>query len=104
MDFTKYLPEDCVFKIISFTTPKDASRTSLVCSALRVAGDSDVVWGNFLPSDLEDIISQSSSPTLNSLPEKQLYFHLCDHPLLVANNTMVRSVLCLILRFQNKNM
>ncbi|KAJ7955583.1 F-box protein [Quillaja saponaria] len=91
MDMTLVLPEDCISKIISFTSPQDACRLSLVSPIFKAAADSDAVWEKFLPSDCEDIISQSSSSSssiLDSLSKKNLYFHLCDHPVLISNDTM----------------
>lgn len=70
-------------------SPKDACRSSAVCSALKDSADSDEAWEGFLPSDWQHLVAQSSSPNLNSLPKKQLYLHLCDHPLLLADNTLV---------------
>ncbi|KAE8684088.1 Tetratricopeptide repeat-like superfamily protein [Hibiscus syriacus] len=38
------LPEDCLSVVISFTSPEDALRSSLVSSVFRSATDSDMVW------------------------------------------------------------
>ncbi|KAI4346202.1 hypothetical protein L6164_013274 [Bauhinia variegata] len=86
------LPEECISQIISYTSPKDACRCSLVNSALRAVADSDDVWESFLPSDYKEIISQSSSPHLISLYKKSLFFHLCDQPVLLADNIMAFSM------------
>ncbi|KAI4346201.1 hypothetical protein L6164_013273 [Bauhinia variegata] len=81
------LPEECIFQIVSYTSsPKDACRYSLVHPALRAVADSDEVWKRFFPSDYKEIISQSSSPHLIALSKKSLFFHLCDHPVLLADN------------------
>ncbi|XP_028782014.1 F-box protein PP2-B11-like [Neltuma alba] len=90
MDITKVLPRDCMSKIVSFTTPRDACRSSAVCSAFKDSADSDETWEAFLPADCHHLVAQSSAPpaNLDSLTKKQLYHHLCDHPLLLANNTM----------------
>ncbi|KAK4285565.1 hypothetical protein QN277_002249 [Acacia crassicarpa] len=88
MGMMEILPRECICKIISFTTPKDACRSSAVSSAFKECVDSDETWEAFLPSDCRDLISRSSSPNLISLPTKQLYLHLADHPLLLADKTM----------------
>lgn len=82
------LPEECLSLIISFTSPLDACRAALLCHALRSAADSDAVWERFLPRDYEEIISRSSSPSLLSFPKKDLYVHLCFHPILIENGAM----------------
>ncbi|KAK9217731.1 hypothetical protein WN943_006359 [Citrus x changshan-huyou] len=78
------LPAKCISRIISLTTPRDASRLALVCPAFRSAADSDSVWEKFLPSDYEGFISNSS---LIDKKKKDLYFHLCRNPILFNNNT-----------------
>lgn len=78
------LPAKCISRIISLTTPRDASRLALVCPAFRSAADSDSVWEKFLPSDYEGFISNSS---LIDKKKKDLYFHLCRNPILFDNNT-----------------
>ncbi|KAK4855463.1 hypothetical protein QYF36_007673 [Acer negundo] len=90
MDICVVLPEECISRIISFTSPRDACRSSVVSPAFKSAADSDAVWETFLPSDYQQIISSSSSTTttLVSLPKKDLYFYLCDSHLLVNNGTL----------------
>ncbi|TKY52051.1 putative F-box protein PP2-B12 [Spatholobus suberectus] len=80
MDFNK-LPEGCIANVLSFTSPRDVCRLSLLSSTFRSAAESDAVWGKFLPSDYHTIISQSSSLCLPS--KKHLYLHLCQKPLLL---------------------
>ncbi|KAG5020726.1 Separase [Glycine soja] len=89
---TKVLPEECVATIISFTSPKDACQLSLVSPSFKEIADSEAVWANFLPSDCEDIIDQSSTPTLNLLSKKQIYAHLCDYHVLFDNGNMTLSL------------
>ncbi|KAG4390338.1 hypothetical protein GLYMA_06G271066v4 [Glycine max] len=89
---TKVLPEECVATIISLTSPKDACQLSLVSPSFKEIADSDAVWANFLPSDCEDIIDQSSTPTLNLLSKKQIYAHLCDYHVLFDNGNMTLSL------------
>lgn len=83
----KRLPVECVSHIISFTSPRDACRSSAVSSVFRRAVDSDIVWDKFLPHDYKRIISSSSS--LNSMSKKDLYFYLCTHPIIIGDGNMV---------------
>ncbi|XP_029125750.1 F-box protein PP2-B15 isoform X2 [Cajanus cajan] len=77
------LAEDCVSKILSYTSPADACRFSMLSSSLRSAADSDLLWRSFLPSDHTHILSRALSPlTLNSSSFKHL-FHALSHPLLL---------------------
>ncbi|KAG6791280.1 hypothetical protein POTOM_000395 [Populus tomentosa] len=88
MDMSQVLPEECLAHIISYTSPPDACRCALVSRNFQSAADTDVVWKGFLPSDLDEIISSSpasSSSQLTALSKKELYFHLCNNPILVNN-------------------
>ncbi|XP_022734383.1 putative F-box protein PP2-B12 [Durio zibethinus] len=89
-DMTAILPEVCLSHILSFTSPRDACRSSLVSPIFRSAANSDTVWERFLPSDYQDIISNASLPaeTFSSLSKKELYFHLCNNPIIIDNGTM----------------
>ncbi|XP_017974384.1 PREDICTED: F-box protein PP2-B10 isoform X1 [Theobroma cacao] len=88
MDMTKVLPDECMSLIISLTSPRDACRMALVSRALRSVADSDAVWLVFLPCDYKQIISKSSSsPSLFSLPKKDLYFSLCHRSILFDDGT-----------------
>ncbi|KAK7376340.1 hypothetical protein VNO78_34806 [Psophocarpus tetragonolobus] len=80
LDFNN-LPEGCIANVLSFTSPKDVCRLSLVSSTFRSAADSDAVWDRFLPSDYDTLISQSSSFSLPS--KKHLYLFLTQKPLLL---------------------
>lgn len=83
------LPEGCIANALSLTSPKDACRLSLVASTFRSAGESDVVWERFLPRDYYDIISRSigGPDSLAGGSKKELYLHLCDHPILIDGGT-----------------
>ncbi|BBG92326.1 phloem protein 2-B12 [Prunus dulcis] len=81
MNIISVLPAECISHIVSCTTPQDACRSSLVSHLFRIAADSDIVWERFLPQDYKEIISSS----LNSLSKKDLYFHLCNHPIIIGN-------------------
>ncbi|KAG4953432.1 hypothetical protein AAZX31_14G071300 [Glycine max] len=71
------LPEGCIAKILSYTTPVDVCRLSLVSKAFRSAAESDTVWDCFLLSDFTSIIPISSTS------KKDLYFTLSDHPTII---------------------
>ncbi|KAH6826576.1 hypothetical protein C2S53_019161 [Perilla frutescens var. hirtella] len=81
------LPEDCIATALSLTSPKDACRLSAVAATFRSASQSDAVWDRFLPSDYLDIISRavdgSDSPLAKFHSKKDLYLHLCDHPIVI---------------------
>ncbi|XP_062149985.1 F-box protein PP2-B1-like isoform X2 [Alnus glutinosa] len=85
------MPEECIATIISFTSPREACRDSLVSRIFASAAGSDLVWERFLPPDYQQIISESvssgssASSSLNNLSKKDLYFHLCDNPILLGN-------------------
>ncbi|KAF8394604.1 hypothetical protein HHK36_020818 [Tetracentron sinense] len=79
------LPEGCISSVLSFTSPLDACRSSLVSSIFQSAADSDVVWERFLPSDYQEILSRSVSPVQFS-SKKDLFFHLCDPFLIDGGN------------------
>jgi len=83
------LPEDCVSKILSYTSPPDACRFSMVSSTLHSAADSDLLWKSFCPSDYHRILARVLHPhTLDSSSYKNLFFSLC-HPLLLDGGNMV---------------
>lgn len=78
------LPEGCIANILSLTSPWDACRLSAVSSAFRSAAESDAIWERFLPSDYQSIISRSlDSPSIVCSSKKDLYFRLCDSPILI---------------------
>ncbi|KAJ8558462.1 hypothetical protein K7X08_005228 [Anisodus acutangulus] len=83
------LPEGCIANALSLTSPKDACRLSLVASTFRSAAESDAVWERFLPPDYYDIICRSidGPDSLEVGSKKELYLHLCDHPILVDGGT-----------------
>ncbi|XP_078152711.1 F-box protein PP2-B11-like [Carex rostrata] len=81
------LPEECISHAISLTTPRDACVSSAVSCAFRSAADSDATWQRFLPSDYSSFLSQSVDP-VEYASKQQLYFRLCDHPLLINGGLM----------------
>jgi hypothetical protein len=57
-----------------------------------LAAVSDVVWERFLPRDLESILSTShdgSRLLASAASRKELYFSLCENPVLVDNGRKV---------------
>ncbi|KAI3445375.1 hypothetical protein Pfo_002040 [Paulownia fortunei] len=85
------LPEDCLSHIISFTSPRDACRSSLVSGMFRGAADSDLAWEKLLPSDYREIISKSVSPVEFS-SKKELFRKLSSTPLLIDGGNKTFSV------------
>ncbi|XP_047321958.1 putative F-box protein PP2-B12 [Impatiens glandulifera] len=84
------LPENCITKILSFTSPQDAFRLSLTMgSTFGSAAESDAVWEAFMPSDYTDIISRSLefSPPPLTFSIKDLFFHLAHTPLIIDHGT-----------------
>ncbi|XP_065852101.1 F-box protein VBF-like [Euphorbia lathyris] len=74
MEFDR-LPEECISKILSLTTPLDVCRCSSVSTSFKSAAQSDLLWQNFLPSDYNDVLS--IHPLCFS-SKKQLFLHLCN--------------------------
>ncbi|XP_022743439.1 putative F-box protein PP2-B12 [Durio zibethinus] len=71
------LPQDFIAVVLSFTSPRDACRLSLVSTTFKSAADSDTVWESFLPSEYQAFSSLSFSS------KKELYLSLCENPVLV---------------------
>ncbi|CAH8387528.1 unnamed protein product [Eruca vesicaria subsp. sativa] len=74
-----FLPEDCISKIISFTSPRDACVAASVSKTFESAVKSDTVWEKFLPSEYSSLIPRSRA----FLSKKELYFSLCNDPVLI---------------------
>ena len=89
------LPQDCIAAILSFTSPRDACRLSLVSTFLKSASDSDGVWESFLPSEYQAIIPSS----LCFSSKKELYFSLSENPVLIDAGRKVISPSLLIYLF-----
>ncbi|XVF41832.1 hypothetical protein PTKIN_Ptkin01aG0312000 [Pterospermum kingtungense] len=83
------LPEDCLSTILSFTSPEDALRSSLVSPVFRSAVDSDLVWERFLPPDYHEIVSSSVTPMKFS-SKKELFQCLCDPVLIDGGNKIFK--------------
>ncbi|CAN8272702.1 unnamed protein product [Cochlearia groenlandica] len=78
------LPEDCISKIVSFTCPKDACIVSSVSKTFESAAKSDIVWDKFLPHDHAFFVP----PSRRFSSKKDLYFSLCNQPLLIEDGNM----------------
>lgn len=70
-----FLPSDCVSHILSFTSPKDVCRCSVVSTMFLSAAESNTLWRIFLPPDYEDILLRSVSP-LSFSSMKDLYLKM----------------------------
>ena len=81
------LPQDFIAAVLSFTSPRDACRLSLVSTLFKSASESDAVWESFLPSEYQDIIPSS----LYFSSKKELYLSLCENPVLIDGG---RKVIC----------
>ncbi|XP_020536865.1 putative F-box protein PP2-B12 isoform X1 [Jatropha curcas] len=84
------LPESCVANVLSFTSPPDACRLSLISTIFKKAAESDTVWERFLPTDSQAIVFRSSQSSLlrSRISKKQLFFSLCDNPILIDDGKM----------------
>lgn len=82
------LPEGCISEILSLTSPGDASRASAISVGFKLAADSDAVWQRFLPPDYPEIIARSVSPVVFDT-KKELYFLLCDSPILIDGGKLL---------------
>ncbi|KAJ4802406.1 F-box protein [Rhynchospora pubera] len=83
----KMLPEECLSHVISLTTPRDACVSAAVSRTSHSAADSDATWERFLPSDYASILSRAVDP-VEYASKKELYFRLCDHPVLIDAGRM----------------
>ncbi|KZV19468.1 hypothetical protein F511_31838 [Dorcoceras hygrometricum] len=85
------LPEDCVVHVLSFTSPRDACRSSAVSSFFREAADSDLTWRKFLPADYAEIISRSVRD-MEFSSMKDLFLKLSSTPLLIDGGRKTFSI------------
>ncbi|KMZ71651.1 F-box protein PP2-B3 [Zostera marina] len=77
------LPEDCISRILSLTTPQDTCIFATLSSFFRSVAESDQVWQQFLPSNYEDVLSRAEAPIpMHISSKKDLFFYLCD-PILI---------------------
>ncbi|XP_074574691.1 putative F-box protein PP2-B12 [Curcuma longa] len=81
------LPPECIAHVLSFTTPRDVCRASLVDKTFLAAAETDALWERFLPSDRVEILSRAVDPVVEYASNKELYFRLCN-PILVDQAKM----------------
>ncbi|KAL2896278.1 putative F-box protein PP2-B12 [Bienertia sinuspersici] len=85
------LPEGCISHILTLTSPVDVLRSSVVSKQFLSASESDVVWIKFLPSNVDDIVSQSSSSSSTILQrltsKKKQFLYLCSSHMFFNNDT-----------------
>ncbi|KAG2301695.1 hypothetical protein Bca4012_059934 [Brassica carinata] len=79
------LPVDCISSIFSLTSPRDACVAASVSKTFESAVKSDSVWEKFLPSEYASLIPQYSRVFSS---KKELYFALCDDPLIIEDGKM----------------
>ncbi|KAI3439373.1 uncharacterized protein J3R85_004788 [Psidium guajava] len=77
------LPEGCIARVVSFTSLADACRLASVSRIFKSACDSNAVWDSFLPPDCRLMVSRDVSSL------KELYFSLCDDPVLIGDGKRV---------------
>lgn len=83
------LPDDCLSAILSLTTPADVGKVSLISPAFRLAAESDVVWGRFLPENYARIIAASDiSDEVPFGSKREIFFRLCS-PILIDGGKTV---------------
>ncbi|KAK3416075.1 hypothetical protein EUGRSUZ_H01641 [Eucalyptus grandis] len=80
------LPEGCIARVVSLTSPADACRLATLSPSFKSACNSDVVWASFLPPECPQTVSRSVSSL------KELYFSLCDDPVLIGDGKMSYSL------------
>ncbi|CAH9129759.1 unnamed protein product [Cuscuta epithymum] len=86
MDNFAKLPVDCISEILSLTSPAEVTTFSTISKRFKSASDSDTAWNKFVPSDIDDIISKSSTPPPFQLPppsKKHLFLSLSDNPIVL---------------------
>ncbi|RWW33230.1 hypothetical protein GW17_00002052 [Ensete ventricosum] len=81
------MPIDVVSKVLAFTTPADAGRSSAVSRLFRAASSSDGLWNRFLPSDIDEILPRAVAP-IEFSSKKDLFFRLCDPILIDGGNKL----------------
>lgn len=89
------LPEDCISRIISFTSPREACVVASVSKTFKSAANSDIVWEKFLPPECPSLIP----PSRVFSSKKKLYFSLCDDPVLIDDSKKVNLSISLFLAF-----
>lgn len=75
------LPEDCLSRILSLTSPKDSCKMLAVSKHFRAPAESNLVWDRFLPTDYAQILPSNCSPPLDFQSKKELFLALSDYVL-----------------------
>ncbi|XP_038880073.1 F-box protein PP2-B10-like [Benincasa hispida] len=78
-----FMPEGVIANLLSFTTPIDACSLSAVSRIFNAAAQSDFVWDRFLPTDCDVLIAQRKSVDPISSSKKEIFFSLCNNPVLI---------------------
>ncbi|KGN65433.1 F-box protein PP2-B10 [Cucumis sativus] len=78
-----FLPEGVIANVLSFTTPIDACTAAAVSRVFNAAAQSDFVWDRFLPPDWDVLISYRKSFDPLSSSKKDIFFSLCNNPVLI---------------------
>ncbi|KAF3338393.1 putative F-box protein PP2-B12 [Carex littledalei] len=81
------LPQDCLTRIISLTSPRDACCCSAVSTNFQLAADADAVWEHFLPPDLDHILSRTEDQLVFT-SKKDLYFLLSNRDIILDDGKM----------------
>ncbi|KAF3341152.1 putative F-box protein PP2-B12 [Carex littledalei] len=81
------LPEDCLCRVISLTSPRDAYNFSLASTRFRSVVDFDTMWKAFLPSNYAVILSRTVDPVMFT-SKKDLFFKLSESHVLIDEGTM----------------
>lgn len=85
------MPSDVVSKVLAFTTPADAGRSSAVSRLFRAASSSDELWKRFLPSNIDEILPRAVAP-IEFSSKKELFSRLCDPILIDGGNKVIVSL------------
>ncbi|PKA53391.1 F-box protein [Apostasia shenzhenica] len=99
MEGISRLPRDCLSLVLALTSPRDSCRSAAVSTAFLSAAASDAVWERFLPPDLVAILSRAVDPP-SFTSRRELYFHLCHHPILIDGGRKVVSLFFLFFIFR----
>jgi len=88
------LPEDCFAHMLSFTSPIDVCRVSLISSVVQSMADSDSVWEKLLPHNYQGIVSRLVDPPLPCSSKKKLFARLCKPQLIDDGNKVIFNSIC----------
>lgn len=83
------LPEDCISKVISHTSPRDACVVASVSKTVKSAAQSDLVWEMFLPSEYSSLVVPRSA---NLLSKKEIFLSLANDSVLIEDGKKVNNL------------